>query len=281
MRRAAFLAGTTAAACAARGAARAASPAFAPFDDRTPIPVVRVRAGERELRFAIDTGDALSTITPAAADALALPRATAANAAPQRVSLAGFALAGATLRTHAALVVDGSAVAALTGFPVDGTLGYEAFRDRIVTLDYVKRRLTFPGVVPDGERATIIWLKYDDRSPELITFDELKVDGFPATAQLDTLMAKNAIVFTTKLADLLIDNAPNAPRYDYEGTSLSPGRVGSIRLGTTTLASPAVVYQADASAHVPTTAIAVVVGDGLFAKRAVTLDLPSSTLTIS
>jgi hypothetical protein len=280
MRRSAFLAaagGTV----AFPAVARAASPAFAPFDNRTPIPVVRVRAGERELRFAIDTGDAVSTISPAAADALSLPRVTPASASPVRTTLSGLTVAGATLRAHPALVADTSSWAGLTGFPVDGSLGYEAFKDRMVTLDYVKRRLTFPDVAPDGERTAITWLQYHERSPQLVTFDDLRIDGFPATAQFDTAMSKNAIVFTTKLTDLLIDNAPNAPRYTYEEASLNPGRVGSIRLGTTTLASPVVIYAADANAHVPTTAIAVVVGDGLFAKRAVTLDFPSSTLIVS
>ncbi len=280
MRRSAFLAGTVAATVVPR-IARAASPAFAPFDNRTPIPVVRVRAGERELRFAIDTGDALSTISPAAADALSLPRAAPASASPVRTTLSGLTVAGAALRAHPALVADTGTWAGLTGFPVDGSLGYEAFNDRMMTLDYVKRRLTFPDVAPDGERTAITWLQYHDRSPKLVTFDDLRIDGFPATAQFDTAMSKNAIVFTTKLTDLLIDNAPNAPRYTYEDASLNPGRVGSIRLGTTTLASPVVIYAADASAHVPTTAIAVVVGDGLFAKRAVTLDFPGSTLIIT
>jgi Aspartyl protease len=280
MRRSVFVASAAAAAAfPVRG--NAAPSGFAPFDNRTPIPVVRVRAGERELRFAIDTGNDLSTISAAAADALSLPRAAPASASPPQATLSGLTVAGATLRPHTALVTGVGSWAGLTGFPVDGSLGYEAFGDRAITLDYVKRRLTFPETAPDGERTAITWLRYGDGSPRVVTFEALMIDGFPATAQFDTAMSKNAIIFITKLTDVLIDNAPNAPRYDYAGTSLSPGRVGSIRLGTTTLASPVVVYQADASAHVPTSAIAVVVGDGLFAKRAVTLDFPGSTLIIS
>jgi hypothetical protein len=280
MRRLIFLTGTAAfAALPAR--ARAARTGFAPFDNRTPIPVVRARLGTRELVFAIDTGDAVSTISPQAADAVALARTPVANAAYARATLSGVTLAGATLRDHPVLVTDVGNWTPLTGFGVDGSLGYEAFRDRVVTLDYLNRRLTFPDVLPDGERTKITWIKYHDRSPQLVTFDDLVIDGFPATAQFDTAMSKNAIVFTTKLPDLAVDNAPKAPPYSYDEAALAPGRVGSIKLGTTTLASPVVIYAADAHAHVPTTAIAVVVGDGLFAKRAVTLDFPGSLLIVT
>jgi len=197
MRRSVFLA-SAAAAAALPVRANAAPSGFAPFDNRTPIPVVRVRAGERELRFAIDTGNDVSTISKAAADTLSLPRATPASASPPQTTLNGLTVAGATLRPHTALVSDAGRWAGLTGFPVDGSLGYEAFSDRAITLDYVKRRLTFPETAPDGERTAITWLKYHDGSPRLVTFDELMIDGFPATAQFDTAMSKNAIVFRTK-----------------------------------------------------------------------------------
>lgn len=281
MRRSRFLAGAGALALTAPRAARAAARPGAGFEPRSAVPVVRARAGGRELLLAIDTGDAVSMLSSSAGAAVSDARADASTRM-SRGTLRGVALAGTTLRDHDAVIGDVSSWAAQTGLPVDGSLGYEAFRDRVVTLDFANRRLVFPDVIPDGERTGITWLQYDDRSPKLITFDGLMIDGFPATAQLDTGMSKNAIIFTTKLTELLIDNAPRDPVYVYEGATLPPGKVGSVRLGTTTLAAPGVlVYMAGAEAHVPTTAISAVVGDRLFSKRAVTLDLPNSVLIVT
>jgi hypothetical protein len=284
IRRAAFIRATAGVAVAAAGAAPvcAARPAGAALDGRTRVPVVRARIGSRDLVLAVDTGDAESSLSVQAADALGLARTPVPSSPFARATLRGVALAGATLRDHSVLVGDVSNWTPLVGFAVDGSLGYEAFRDRVVTIDYRNGRLFFPDALPDGESTPITWLKYHERSPQLVTFDGLMIDGFPATAQLDTAMRKNAIVFTTKLPELLIDNAPKDPLYTYEGATLVPGKVGSVRLGTTTLAAPSVVvYSADAKAHVPTTAISVVVGDELFKRRAVTLDFPNSTLIVS
>jgi hypothetical protein len=281
MRRSRFIAGAGAVTVIAPRAARAAARPGAPFEPRSAVPVVRARAGGRDLLLAIDTGDAVSMVSPSAAAVVSDARPDATAQTP-RGTLRGVALAGTTLRDHDAVIGDVSSWAALTGLPVDGSLGYEAFRDRVVTLDFANRRLVFPDVVPEGERTDITWLQYHDRSPKLVTFDGLMIDGFAATAQFDTGMSKNVIIFTTKLPDLLIDNAPRDPVYVYEGATLPPGKVGSVRLGTTTLAAPGVlVYTAGAEAHVPTTAISAVVGDRLFAKRAVTLDFPNSVLIVT
>ncbi|HZW53078.1 MAG TPA: hypothetical protein VFF00_03540 [Candidatus Elarobacter sp.] len=287
MRRSRFLAGSGALvgfgalAVTVPRAARAAARQGVPFEPRSAVPVVRVRAGARELLLAVDTGDALTMLSPSAGAVLRDVRPPAPNA-QARGTLSGAVLAGTALRDHDAVVGDVSSWTALTGIPVDGSLGYDAFRDRVVTLDYKSGRLVFPDQVPDGERTAITWLQYHDRSPKLVTFDGLTIDGFPVTAQFDTAMSKSVIVFTTKLPELLIDSAPRDPLYVYEGATLPPGKVGSVRLGTTTLAaSGVVVYTAGANAHVPTTAIAAVVGDRLFAKRAVTLDFPNSVLILT
>ena len=279
MRRSTFVAGSAAAACCAPRIAAAAP--SAPFIGRSAVPLVRARAGNRDLLLAVDTGDAVSSISHEAATALGLTLAPVAGGSDARTVLRGVSLAGQTLRDHPAVVTDVANWTALAGTAVDGSLGYEAFRDRTITLDYGKRRLIFPDLMPDGERATITWLKYRSQSPELITFNDLNVDGFPAVAQFDTAMTKSAIIFPTKLPDLIILPEPRAPAYSYEGGAVEPGRIGSLRLGTTLLAARPLVYAAGTGAHVPETEIAAVVGDELFARRAVTLDFPSSVLIVS
>jgi hypothetical protein len=284
MRRSTFCAAAgTLAAAAVPWPVRAARPGSG-LEGRAAVPVVRARVGTHELVLAIDTGNGSSTLSSRAADLLGLAHAPIPVGAAAGATLRGVELAGATLRDHAAVLIFDDAVAELRGlanYAIDGSLGYDAFKDRAVTIDYAGGRLLFPEVMPDGEITPITWQKYTDRSPQLVTFDGLNVDGFPVTAQLDTMMSKNAIIFTTKLPDLAVDAELRAPNFRYEEATLRPGRVGSLRLGVTLLAAHPIVYSADASAHVPTTAIAVVVGDALFSKRAVTIDFPGSALIVT
>ncbi|HEY0614126.1 MAG TPA: hypothetical protein VGC96_05780 [Candidatus Elarobacter sp.] len=279
MRRTAFF---TVCGALAAGASRAsAATPVAAFDGRTTVPVVRARVGTRDLTLVIDTGDALSTLSESAADAIGLVKTTPASNKPVTGMLTGVTLAGSVLRSHTAIVTPAASWSQLIGFAVDGSLGYDAFKDRVVTLDFKNRRLFFPDVMPEGERASITWMKYHDRSPQLVTFEGLSVDATPLVTQLDTAMAKTAILFTTKLPDVTILPEAKAPLYTYEEAALAPGRVGSLRLGRTLLAASPLVYAAGANAHVPTTAINAVAGDQLFAQRAVTIDFPGSTLIVS
>jgi hypothetical protein len=277
MRRSTFCAAAGALAAATVGRpAHAAGAAAAELDART-IPVVQARLGGRVVHLVIDTRNAASTISLDLAGRLGPQRGLAAGA---QTTLTGVSVAGVVLRDHPALVADVGELAREAGSPVDGALGYEAFSDRAITLDYRAGRLTFPDALPDGETTPITWLHDGDASPRLVTFDGLVLDGFPVVAQLDTLVDTNAIVFAAKIPDLAIDNERRAPFYTYEQTPLAPGRIGSIRLGSTLLVAQPVVYIADARTRAPATSVVVVAGDGLLAKRAVTLDFAGSTLTV-
>lgn len=276
MRRSTFCAAAGALGAATLGRpAYAARAAGADLDTRT-IPIVQARLGERALRLAIDTRNAASTISLDLAGRLGPQRGLAAGA---QTTLTGVSIGGVVLRDHRALVV-GAELARVAGSAIDGTLGYEAFSDRAITLDYRGGRLAFPDTLPDGETVPITWLHDGDAPSRLVTFEGLVLDGFPVVAQLDTLVAVNAIVYAAKIPDLAIDNERRAPLYTYEQTPLVPGRIGSIRLGSTLLAAQPVVYIAEAAMRAPAAGVTVVIGDALLAKRAVTLDFPGSTLTV-
>ena len=271
LRRSAFIAAAGAAALVRPRPARAA--AGTGMVAKSPGPAVHARAGGRDVMLLIDTASASSTLAPATAAALGLTG----------TSLAGVSLAGVTLRAHPMSIGDVGRWNALTGLTLDGVLGYEAFRDRVLTLDFHNRRVVFPDILPDGESAQITWLRYDANSPPLVTISDVTVDGFPAGALIDTALGKNAVIFESKLPDLALDNE-NDKRlgpFAYAGEPLRPGRVGSVRLGTTTLMGSVRCYGADARAHVPASEIAIILGSGIFQNWALTLDFPGSRAIVT
>jgi hypothetical protein len=235
---------------------------------KSPGPAVHARIGARTVMLLIDTASASSTLTPGSAAALGLTG----------TSLAGVSFAGETLRAHPMSIGDVGRWNALTGLTLDGVLGYEAFRDRVLTLDYHNRRVFFPDIYPDGEQAQITWLRYDANSAPLVTISDVSVDGFPAGALIDTALGKNAVIFESKLPDLAMDNEKDRRLgpFEYAGEPLRPARVGSVRLGTTTLMASVRCYGADAQAHVPASEVAIILGSGIFQSWALTLDFPGS-----
>src|ERR1700685_2058294 len=106
MRRSTFCATAGAAAAAAMPWPVPAARAADRLEGRAAVPVVRVHLKGRELVMAIDTGDALSTLSPQAAAALGLTATPIPGTSVARLTLGGVEFAGAVLREHTAIVAD-------------------------------------------------------------------------------------------------------------------------------------------------------------------------------
>jgi hypothetical protein len=264
------------------------------------VPIVEVDVGgTRPARMVFDTGNSALGLDIDRARALGIDlpasaketRGTPPNAFTlYRLRLPQVQVGGVRLNDVAAVAVDlSAAIRRSYGFDVDGSLGYGALKNYVVQLDYARSTLLVANAVPPDNRADsairvpITWLKYQPQSPLLVTFDGLSVDGINLVAQLDTFLAANAIVFSTKTPRFsALPAAANAKPITYEEATLRPARCSDIALGSLRLGgTEPVVYVADEHAHVPTTDISAVVGNGLLAGRLLTLDFPKSTITVS
>jgi hypothetical protein len=264
------------------------------------VPIVEVDVGgTRPAAMVFDTGNTALVLDTERARALGIDlpasaketRGTPPNAVTlYRIRLPQVQVGGVRLNDVAAIAVDlSAAVRRSYGFDVDGSLGYGALRNYVVQLDYARSTMLVTKAIPSDNHASsesrvpITWLKYQPQSPLLVTFDGLSVDGINLVAQLDTFLAANAIVFLTKTPRFsTLAAATNAKPITYEEATLRPARCSDIALGSLRLGgTEPVIYLADEHAHVPTTDISAVVGNGLLAGRLLTLDFPNSTLTVS
>jgi len=244
--------------------------------------------GNTALALDIERARALGIDLPASAKET---RGTPPNAFTlYRLRLPWVQVGGMRLNDVAAIALELSAqVRRSYGFDVDGSLGYGALKEYVVQLDYAHRTMQVTNAEPSaspsggGIRVPITWLKYQPQSPLLVTFDGLSVDGINLVAQLDTFLAANAIVFSAKTPRFsALATATDAKPITYEEATLRPARCSAIAFGSVRLGgTEPVIYVADEHAHVPTTDITAVVGNGLLAGRVLTLDFPKSTLTVS
>jgi predicted aspartyl protease len=145
--------------------------------------------GKGPFRFVIDTGTgAEAFVTGELADQLRLPvsgyihLSDASKQGGQRVPLvtlhslevAGVVFHDVKAATHALSNADGNC---------DGLLGFELFRDYLLTLDYPNRRITLaPGTLePDGERSVLAF-----RMPDGIPIVPLHIGALQIDAQIDS-----------------------------------------------------------------------------------------------
>lgn len=264
------------------GAARAsAASAEIPFTFAGGSIVVPVRVGAATLRMVFDTGNSFFAVDSAAiAEAGIAVAKPAAGASYTRFSLAASSFGGVPFGAAPALSAEmrGDLKKSL-GVEADGSLGYRYFANRIVQIDYPNRVLRLLDAAPqDGTRTPITWLQYTERSPKLVTFDGLEIGGVALPAQFDTYFTRTAIVFSSKTPGLTLGPSDVKP-IRYEEADLPARSVNPIRFKGMTLKQN-VVFEAGPNAHVPTTALAAVAGNELFADRVVTLDYQTSTLIV-
>ena len=275
-----------------------ASDSRAAVDLSAGVPIVEVDVGgSRPAKMVFDTGNTTIALDVERARALGIDVPESAKVSigtpPNVVTLYHLRLPHVQidgLRLNDVAVVAGDITAGVRryGFDVDGSLGFGAFKNYVVQLDYASRTLLVADAAPSNASTNaatstpITWLKYQPRGPLLVTFDGLKIDGVSLVAQLDTFLAANAIVFSPKTPQLgVLPSAANAKPIFYEESTLRPAQCSDISLGSLRLGGAApVIYVADKGAHVPTTDISAVVGNGLLAGRVLTLDFPKSTLTV-
>jgi predicted aspartyl protease len=206
---------TTASFIAAALAAQT-SPQVTPFS--TPMelthdkPFVMVTVnGKGPFRFVIDTGTgAEAFVTGELADQLGLPvtgyahLSDASKQGGQRVPLVtiqSLSLAGVVFRDvkaarHALSDADGNC---------DGLLGFELFRDYLLTLDYPNRRmmLSSGSLEPDGEHSVLPF-----RMPDGIPIIPMRIGALQIDAQIDS--GGTGLSLPEEIASRLkFDNAPS------------------------------------------------------------------------
>ena len=172
------------------------------------------------------------------------------------------------------------------GITCDGTLGYGAFKGRVLQIDYGARKLRLldaaPATTASAASLPIHWRPYQKGAPPLVTVDKLRIGSRPFCAQVDTFFAGSLILFPSKLGGLDPSAARGVPTMYYEQSNLSAARLKeAAALGTATLSAGEILYVAGKAAHTPQTEIAVVLGNAFFHDSVVTFDFQGDRLLIT
>ncbi len=244
--------------------------------------------GGKSATMMIDTGNAHPMLDLARAKALGLDLQPYVSRSGQtvpdvyRATLPDLRLGGESLGKAELIVADFKKSIDGGTFPAcDGTVSYVNFKDRVVTLDYRRHRLSVsaPGTAvaaPAGSGA-LTYPTFGAKGPPIVVADHFSVDGKPVSVQIDTLYSGTMLIYGTAVDRLaLSDEAGSVKKrrfpYTDGGVDMVEGHAAQEGFAGEVLLSAAPLYFATPEVHQPDGLFDGTVGAELFAGHKLTLD---------
>ena len=177
--------------------------------------------------------------------------------------------------------------------PVDGSLSYDFFKDRVLEIDYPHHRIRFtapaatpaPADKPEGA-GSLRLITFGERGPPVVVGSPFTVNGKNVRAQIDTVFTGSMLIYDAALDTLGLKKEGAAELFKYTdgGVELLAGRSDSIGFGKRGLVGGAhTLYYVGAGknpVHQPDGMFDATVGNALFSNCVVTLDFHAMTLDI-
>ena len=177
--------------------------------------------------------------------------------------------------------------------PVDGSLSYDFFKDRVLEIDYPHHRIRFtdpiatPAPVGKSEAAgSLRLITFGDRGPPVVVGAPFTVNGKTVHAQIDTVFTGTLLIYDAALDTLGLKKEGPMELFKYTdgGVELFAGRSDSIGFGKRGLVGGAhTLYYVGAGknpVHQPDGMFEATAGNALFAHCVVTLDFHAMTLDV-
>ncbi|HXJ06887.1 MAG TPA: retropepsin-like aspartic protease [Candidatus Acidoferrum sp.] len=268
-----------------------------PLMDCEGLPCIEARiAGGPALKMGIDTGNVDSVLDTPYAEAAGLkPTAALPAGAPTgmyRTVIPSIRVGNVTLMNVGTLAMSLSDMISQNQMPhVDGTLSYTAFKDRILQIDFVARKvrisevLTAP-VACTGACDKISLIKFGKEGPPIVVADGFEINGKKMSAQIDTMYSGSLLVYTASIEKLqLADAAKTTKSRDFPFTDggvkmkEAPAQMESFH-GLALSGRAPLVYFPTPDVHEPDGLFDATVGLELFYRAALTLNFHDMTVSV-
>lgn len=280
--------------------AQTASVKFAvevPLLDCDGLPCVEARIGEGPvLKMGIDTGNVESVLDATYADAAGLkPSESMPAGAPSgifRTMIPSISVGGVNLTHVPALAMSLSDMISQNQMPhVEGTLSYTAFKDRILQIDFVGRKVRISDVLTapadcTGVCGKISLIKFGNDGPPIVVADAFEIGGKTVSAQIDTMYSGSLLVYTKSIEKLGLTSAAGTTKsrdfpFTDGGVKMKEAPAEKESFHEVTLSGPApLVYFPTEDVHEPDGLFDATVGVELFYKAVLTLDFHDMTVSV-
>ncbi len=268
-----------------------------PLLDCDGMPCVEARMGSGPvLKMGLDTGNVDSVLDAAYAEAAGLkstaPMPEGAPAGMFRTVMPSISVGSVKLANVNTLAMVLSDMIAQNQLPhVDGTLAYTAFKDRILQIDFVRRKVRISEVVTEPMECTgacdkITLIKFGQEGPPIVVADGFEINGKKVSAQIDTMYSGTLLVYTASIEKLqLADAAKTTKSRDFPftdgGVKMKEAPAEKEGFHGLILSGPApLVYFPTPDVHEPDGFFDATVGLELFYRAAVTLNFHDMTISV-
>jgi hypothetical protein len=255
------------------------------------LPCVDVMlASGKHLRMLIDTGDVSSVLDAKVAKELGIAVSPVKGADGKDVSgyaraaLTGAKLGDAELGDVKVLVMDLSVMEAKDQIPkADGSLAYTAFKDRLLEMDYVGRRVQLSevlsgGVACPGKCGELTTPTFGKKGPPILVATGFSVNGKAITAQIDSLFGGTMLIYPTSVKKLGLSVEAKSTKkemfkYTDGGVDMFASTAGVESFEGRVLANDTALYFAGPEVHLPDGMFDGTVGHALLEHSVVMIDL--------
>jgi hypothetical protein len=174
---------------------------------------------------------------------------------------------------------------------VDGTLAYTAFKDRILQIDFVARKVRISEVLTAAVDCTgacdkISLITFGKEGPPIVVADGFEINGKKVSAQIDTMYSGTLLVYTASIEKLQLAGAAKTTKsrdfpFTDGGVKMKEAPAEKESFRGLILSGPApLVYFPTPDVHEPDGLFDATVGLELFYKAAVTLNFHDMTISV-
>ena len=244
----------------------------------------------KHLKMLIDTGDVSSVLDTKVAKDLGLEVSPVKGGDGKdvpgfgRAVLSGLKVGDAGLGDLKVLVMDLSADIAKDQMPkADGSLAYTAFKDRVLEMDYVGRKVRVSSVLTGevkcpGQCGELTTPTFGKKGPPILVATGFEVNGKAITAQIDSLFSGTMLIYPTSVEKLGLSEEAKSKKverikYTDGGVDMMTAVAGAEGFGGKALATDATLYFAGPEVHLPDGMFDGTVGHALLEHSVVVMDL--------
>ena len=252
----------------------------------------------KHLTLAVDTGNPTSILSLKTAAALGLKLTPYENSSGtvvpgvQTALLAGATLGSGALGDLKFGVIDLSeSINNGTFPPVDGTIAYGAFKQRLLQLDYSTRTLRYSAVSTSAQKCPVencgklSFVTFGHAGPPIVVSTGFSVNGKSITVQVDTMYAGTMLIFPPQIDRLGLKSQSESAvtrhfAFTDEGVDMTEAGPASEAFGNQILLRAAHIYFAGPKVHLPDGMFDGTVGTELFAGHQLNLDFSGMNMWI-
>src|ERR1700685_1258862 len=268
-----------------------------PLLDCDGMPCIEAKIGTGpNLKMGIDSGNVDSVLDTSYADAAGLkPTESLPAGAPPgmyKTVIPSISVGSVKLTNVGTLAMVLTDMISQKQMPhVDGTLAYTAFKDRILQIDFVGRKVRISEVLTAPAECTgacdkISLIKFGNGGPPIVVADGFEINGKKVSAQVDTMYSGTVLVYTASIEKLQLAAAAKTSKsrdfpFTDGGVQMKEAPAEKEGFHELTLSGPApLVYFPTPDVHEPDGLFDATVGLELFYRAAIMLNFHDMTISV-